>query len=71
MDRGSLTCSSPLVKASGGVWGAEPRLDAAEDEGVSVGVASGIGTASFPDADVRFAFFCFLDTHGVPWSSCT
>ncbi len=57
-----------FVNASRGVCGAEPRLDAEEDEGVRLGVSDG---GSFPYVELDFRFFCFLDTHGVPWSSWT
>ena len=49
----------------------ESSVDPIEADGESSGVVTGVGTASFPGADVCFPFFCFLDTHGVPWSSCT
>lgn len=42
-----------------------------ECEGESIGVVDGVGTASFPGADVGFTIFCFFETHGVPWSSWT
>ncbi len=60
-----------LVNDSGGVCGTEPRLDATEEDGVNDGVANGVGTTIFPEAEDCWFFFCFLDTHGVPCSSCT
>ena len=62
---------SKLSHDMAGVGGVESNIESVDNEGVSWGGEEMDGVESEPGAVGCFIFFSFLDTHGVPCSSCT